>query len=267
MNNLFKAHVTNPIVNFFGKRKAARKFSASPVLIGGCGRSGTTLLLSILSAHPSIFALPKETNVFSIWKKGENPYRNGRDYFYPERIDRLYRYVLSKSIPGSVTRWCEKSPPNVRYLDKIFTYFNDEVRFIHIIRDGRDVMTSRHPEKPDDFWVSPERWVNDVRMGLAYADHPCVLTIRYEDLIQDHEKTLRTICEFLGEAYTEAFKDWFENASVRRNQAWYKPLQKLHSGSVQKWTKPEFKARIEEVLAYPGVRELMEELGYLPGGE
>lgn len=35
-----------------------------PIVIGGCGRSGTTLLLSILGAHPDIFALASELYPF-----------------------------------------------------------------------------------------------------------------------------------------------------------------------------------------------------------
>ena len=37
---------------------------ASPLIIGGCGRSGTTLLLSVLSAHPKVLAIPHETEAF-----------------------------------------------------------------------------------------------------------------------------------------------------------------------------------------------------------
>ena len=32
----------------------------TPILIGGCGRSGTTLLLSLLSAHPRIRAVSRQ---------------------------------------------------------------------------------------------------------------------------------------------------------------------------------------------------------------
>jgi len=40
-----------------------RKLSRTrrPIVIGGCARSGTSLLLSLLSCHPQIIAIPVET--------------------------------------------------------------------------------------------------------------------------------------------------------------------------------------------------------------
>ncbi len=39
-------------------------FHESPILFVGWGRSGTTLLISILFAHPDIHAIPLETSAF-----------------------------------------------------------------------------------------------------------------------------------------------------------------------------------------------------------
>ncbi len=39
-------------------------FPDPPVIIGGCGRSGTTLLLSILASHPAILGVPEELYLF-----------------------------------------------------------------------------------------------------------------------------------------------------------------------------------------------------------
>ena len=150
--NLFKK-ISNPIINYLGKKKMKGRFQDMPIIIGGCGRSGTTLLLSIISAHPNIFAFPKEIGVFSEWHNS-NP-----------RIDRLYRYVLVNSLPNEKNRWCEKTPGNVRHFDKILSYFNNKVKLIHIIRDGRDVMLSKHPKKPDSYWIFPVIWINDVKEG------------------------------------------------------------------------------------------------------
>ena len=60
-----------PLITAIGKKIEKRRFTCPPVYIGGCGRSGTTLLLSILSAHKDIFACPRELNPF------ENAYHAG----------------------------------------------------------------------------------------------------------------------------------------------------------------------------------------------
>ena len=44
--------------------RAAPRFARAPISIGGAPRSGTTLLLSVLSAHPSLFAINHETFAF-----------------------------------------------------------------------------------------------------------------------------------------------------------------------------------------------------------
>ncbi len=263
MLKIVKNKIIIPILAHAGSRRAKQVFHKPPIVLGGCGRSGTTLLLSILSAHPAIHALPFETGIFSFWQSANDPLGIDPNFQEPTRLHRFYRNILRQRIPATVSRWCEKTPTNVRHLERIFAYYRENVRFIHIIRDGRDVMTSRHPENPDAFWVEPQRWVNDVRQGLAYKDHPQVLTIRYEDLILEHKTTVGTICDFIEEEYVPELKQWFENATLRKDQAWFKPLQRLHSSSIGRWKKPEFEQRIEELTANDEVVRLLVELGYL----
>ncbi|NIR47629.1 sulfotransferase, partial [candidate division KSB1 bacterium] len=115
--------------------RAQKRFTDCPIILGGCARTGTSLLLSILAAHPRIFAFPTETGVFSNWQYNGNS-NEGSPKYVPERMDRLYRYILSHVIPKSATHWCEKTPSNVRHIDKILAYFDHKVKFIHLIRDG-----------------------------------------------------------------------------------------------------------------------------------
>lgn len=232
------------------------------MIIGGCGRSGTSLLLSILAAHPKIYALPEETGMLKYWHEKRDA-NSGTVQYRAVRIDRMYRHTLLHPIPKQATRWCEKSPLNVRYLEQILSHFGNHVRFIHIIRDGRDVMTSKHPWAPDEYWVSPQRWVDDVRSGLRFCNDHRVLTLRYEDLILHHEKTLRSICEFIGEDLPAEMKNWHESSPVQKNRAWFGPLEKIHNRSVRKWTADEHRDRIREVMADTEVVALLKELGYL----
>ncbi|MGM0502003.1 MAG: sulfotransferase family protein [Bacillota bacterium] len=244
-----------PIINYLGEKKFDIKFNDKPIIIGACGRSGTTLLLSILGAHSNIYTFPYETAAFIDW------YKDGDDYL--PRIDRLYRYALTHSISNDCNRWCEKSPSNVLKFGKILNYFGEEVRLIHIIRDGRDVMLSKHPTAPDEYWVSPERWVNDVKAGLEFKDHPQVLTIKYEDLILSYQKTINQICDFIGEEATSELNNWFKNTNIKDSNAWFEKAQQIHSKSIEKWKKEENKERVEEVMQHEEVVDLLEELDYL----
>jgi hypothetical protein len=236
--------------------KEKHLFNKGPILIGGCGRSGTTLLLSVMSAHPHIFAFPHEVAAFFKWQENEN------GDMYPTRIDRMYRYLVSHHVQKSATRWCEKSPRNVLKINEILNYW-DNAHFINIIRDARDVLTSRHPQKPDAYWVPLERWLNDVRIGLKYKDHPRVTTIHYEDLVHEYEKTITKICDEIGEEVVPEIISWYDHATVRSNRAWFGGVERLHQKSVNKWKKEEHAQRLEEIMQNKEIVELQKELGYL----
>lgn len=247
-----------PLIRYFGKRKAKKHFDQDPIFIGGCGRSGTTLLLSILSAHPQVFACPKELGLFNkvLYDAQGRP--------APHRIDRLYRAILTRPMPPQARRFVEKSPSNVKQIAAIDGYFQGRFRFVHIIRDGRDVVLSIHPTDPKRYWVEPERWVNDVKAGLAFRDHPRVLTLFYEDLILNYEACIASICEHCELPLTEEMRNWFAHTTVKKNRAYHEGVSQIHSQSIGKWKKPEFARRVAELLAYPGAQDLLEELGYRP---
>jgi len=239
-----------------GKMKEKHLFKKDPILIGGCGRSGTTLLLSIISAHPRVFAFPYEVAAFTGWQVD----KRGKEY--PVRQDRLYRYLLYKHVPKEAWRWCEKRPLNVLYIKEILNYWKN-AHFIHIIRDARDVLTSRHPEKPDEYWVPAKRWLRDVKSGLKYKDHPRVITIKYEDLVFDFQKTIHNICQGIGEESVPEILSWYENTTVKSDRAWFGGVEKIHQNSIKKWQKEEHQERLKEIMENKEVLELQTELGYL----
>ena len=257
MENAFKRKFGNPLVNYLGRYKEARHFFRDPIFIGGCGRSGTTLLLSILSAHPHVFAFPDELSAVVKW----NPSPDDPSRQIPARLDRLYRDLLLRKVPAARQRWCEKTPRNVRYIDKILSYW-PQAHFLHIVRDPRDVLTSRHPSKPGQYWVTPERWVKDVRAGLAHQDNPRVFTLRYEELVSNFEHLLSEICLFLEEPVVPQIQNWHSHTTVTRNRAWSNPVNPLHAESIRKWEQPEHAARLATILEFPGLVELMNKIGY-----
>ena len=119
---------------------------------------------------------------------------------------------------------------------------------------------SRHPKRIDGYWVAPERWVNDVSEGLKYADHP----IKYADLINDFETTMKKVCDFIGVPLTEEMESWLENSRVQRNRAYFgRQVPPISNQSIGKWKKPENQDRVNDFLNYPGARELLEQLGYV----
>lgn len=233
-----------------------RTFPQPPIFIGGAPRSGTTLLISILGSHPHIHAIDYETAAF-------HP-----DYC-PEKLVAALLFRpgnrrLNKIAPGK-TRYCEKTPGNIRHIDELFAFYGGRVRCINIFRDGRDVVTSRHPEEPDQYWVPIRRWVQDVKFGLEAERKGQVISIRYEDLVADPGATLRKVCEYLDEPFVPQLLEYQTSKDALSNMAktaWNKNPEAINTKSVRKWEKPEHRERLAEFYESRDAVELLRDLGY-----
>lgn len=247
-------------------REKARRILAlghRPIVIGGCGRSGTTLLLSILSCHPKIFAIDIETVALCPDGYGaDGLYNRTSNLDVPFRLEKIYQYLIDHEIPESCTRWCEKTPRNVLYFDRILRHFGERVRIIHIVRDGRDVVTSLHPGHVERFWVTPHRWAMDVAAGRKMENHPQILTIRYEDLVRQYEMTMRRLCEFIDEEFDAAFLSYPNSARIKESGAWFNPAQATNDKSIGRWKDPKYNEIIESLLLEPMALELLRHYGY-----
>lgn len=227
------------------------------ILIGGCGRSGTTVLNGLLSCHPAIQVVDIETSAFC-----QTAYTEQVDLDADFKLERLYRRLLRIEIPSSCTRWSEKTPKNVLFAERALAYLGPGARFIHIVRDGRDVVTSRHRRAPDRYWVSPRRWVLDVEAGRALEKHRSVITVRYEDLMTDLEGQLRRLCAFLDLPFDDRMLGYPETARVPRSEGWVPRLRPVSRDSVGRWRAPEHREAVHALLSEPGALALMRHYGY-----
>ncbi|MDB4000943.1 sulfotransferase [bacterium] len=194
------------------------------IFIGGCGRSGTTLLREMLNRHPNIFCGP-ETSMFGLpfWPNNISKMWNieeGEIFTQVSQAPNLAvfaeQFYLDQSNKAGKKRSADKTPNNIRVIGKMLTWFPNS-RFIHIVRDGRDVACSlrHHPkQKIIDGKIVPShinrpisecaaRWLNDTSSGLAYRSHPRYCEIKYEDLVQSSVPVLKKLCEFIDEDYTD----------------------------------------------------------------
>jgi hypothetical protein len=220
--------------------------SGEPILVVGCGRSGTTLLLSILGAHPEILAVDEESYAF---------------YPFPFRLSPLVN-ALQDQKQKAWTRWCEKTPKHVRAIPEIIEAFEGKVKIVHLVRDGRDVVTSKHPNADREYYISPERWVADV--GAGWANKQYTLLLRYEDLVLQPRESLAVLCEHLELEFDERMLDFEQFSTVKANKAWEgSQVSALSKESVARWQGPEYAERIQEFLNFPGSTKLMEQLDYL----
>lgn len=236
----------SPIIDQVEFNQLKEKSLENPIVIGGCGRSGTTLLLSVLGAHPHILAFPEELYAF---------------YPKPFRLSKLLDAVNQYGSDRSWQRWCEKTPKNVRVFRDLQYLFQDRIKIIHMVRDGRDVVTSHHPNDSSLYYVAPERWVSDVRCGLTFEGSS--LLVRYEDLVKDPELEIKRICEYINEDYDARMLAHERFSTVQENKAWDGlRAMRITTEGIGRWQKPENVDRVQEFMNFPGAMELMRQLRY-----
>ncbi|MBD3249363.1 hypothetical protein GF336_04935 [Candidatus Woesearchaeota archaeon] len=257
----------------------------SPFFIIGCGRSGTTLLRSMLNSHKDV-AIPLES-LFIIdylkTKKTINVLKKlivdeyeikewGIDITYndvkdvndkKELISRIHNIYTSKN---NKRIWGQKTPRFVRYGKLLKRHYPDS-KFIHIIRDPRAVVSSlieSNVHKSNVLYGS-RRWVNDVRKGIVLKErHPeDVLEIKYEHLVSNPKKELEKICKFLEIKFDENMLKYYKSKKEYReyysriHSKLSKPVDKK---SISKW---ELKLDKKQVMLIENIcGELMEKLGY-----
>lgn len=211
-----------------------------PVIIGGCGRTGTSLISAILDAHPDIISYPTETNIFRSDRNFKNPRLN-----YYRNMVRFYRFLIKLDIQKGTRRWCEKTPRNVTVLGHIFKEFRNEVKVILMIRDGRDVIISEHP-KSKGYYIPLERWIEDTSLTLSHITNRNVLIVPYESLILHFENTIKRILDFIGSTYDDKVVEYTKFSSVQSHEAFHgQKLKGISSGSVNKWKQDKHKERVE----------------------
>jgi hypothetical protein len=209
----------------------------------GVGRSGTTLLRLMLDAHPQL-AIPAETHFVPELLEREAECRSAGELVdviisartWPDfglEAGRLRAaaagahgaadvlrafYGLCAEREGK-PRWGDKTPGYVKRMRTIAAGLG-EARFIHLIRDGRDVALSRRSrgmgaEKPiadvADLW---QRRIENARRQ-AKKLRGRYLELRYEDLVADPEPGLRDACELIELDFDAAMLAHQERAGAR----------------------------------------------------
>lgn len=158
-----------------------------PIFIVGCGHSGTTLLLSILSVHSRLHSLPYETSMAEVTD-------SELDWF-------VHRFNTEAAAAGKA-RWIEKTPRHIYRIGRLLDRFPDG-KVLLMIRDGRDVASSLRA-RTGDLEGGAQRWLDDNSAAEPFHAHPRVTIIKYEDLVATRQETLQSVLGFLDEGFEPA---------------------------------------------------------------
>ncbi|WP_277991586.1 sulfotransferase family protein [Trinickia acidisoli] len=209
----------------------------------GTGRCGTTMLASILDAHPEACVPPETQLLFEYMGNGPAlheifaigvQYRatlakyldfvqkrcpcDLRKYFDHERYFARMTYPVAtlRELMGDFyteiakakgKRICLEQTPWYGLGIDVLRELYPDARYIHMIRDGRDVAISfaRTPWWHKDIGKNLARWAFEASLIKTLCEEMLapeqVLTVHYEKFVEDPESELRRICRFLRISY------------------------------------------------------------------
>ena len=235
------------------------KITYPPLFIIGNPRSGTSLFRLLLTCHPNIIIPPESS--FMIWwydKYGdwskEDVLSSRLDKFlidllgskkiefwkldkevlteqilketpanYTELMDVIYwTYVRRET--GPTLFWGDKNNYYLGHVDSLLKLY-PKAKFIHIIRDGRDVATSymglnkiKHtskyaPRLPNEIREIAKDWNNNIKkIHVSFQKLPETqrLEVKYESLADKPVEFLEKICAFLNISYSSEMLNFYE---------------------------------------------------------
>jgi len=211
-----------------------------PIFIVGTERSGSNLLRAILNAHENI-CIPHPPHIMNELAHLAPKYGDlSQERNFRKLIDHAVRVVELHFAPWDVvidrelvfkeaagrdlycikraiyeqymrakgkTRWGCKSTFMIHHTDLVRKYHKTP-KFIHLVRDGRDVAVSArdsvfnhfHPYYVAQLWARQQQLAIKLSRELP-ADQ--FLTVHYEHLTANPEKEVRRICDFISEPYSD----------------------------------------------------------------
>lgn len=129
-------------------------------------------------------------------------------------VNKFYEFA-AKEHNVLFNRWGDKTPLNTFYLNEILSVF-PAAQFIHIVRDGYDVIPSYVKAGIyDELEDAARRWVQSVRLADNFSkqNKGLCFEVRYEELVTHPEEVTKKVCKFLGITFEEAMLNSQEHAS------------------------------------------------------
>lgn len=238
----------------------------TPVFLVASRRSGTTLFRLMMNGHPAI-----------TWQRGWEVVADAVKYF-DENGDMVQQIELEGfesieatdlgDLKNKLNQNIENSvKPEAREVFGATVHVGfkslhkawPEAKFIHLIRDPRDIAISHiklgwsgHYYFAADPWKQSELDWNEMQEILPDSQF---IDLKYENLVASPESELKRVCEFLEVEYTDKLFSYIETSkySYPKKELAYRWKDKLNDEQVQ--------------LVESGLYELMQTRGYEPSLE
>ncbi|MEG4393229.1 sulfotransferase [Microcoleus sp. BROC3] len=249
------------------------------IFLVGSPRSGTTMLQSLLAAHPEVISFP-ESKFFHylLYKKFAGKLPGRLEAFFKDEIHRpelLQGFDDSQNVGNKVSWfvgvldglaaeqnksiWLEKTPEHIYFIDDIERFLPD-AKFIHILRNGMDTIASLHEatRSSHDLWGPGwdlnhciDRWKQAMLISHKYANKSNHILVNYEEIVDNKLKKLEDICHFVGVEYDAQMLEAYQEtaASLSLNLPWHQGIEReVKSSKVHKYHKIFTRNEIKDIL-------------------
>lgn len=243
----------------------------------GSPRSGTTLLQSVLAAHPQIASFPESHFLLVTSRTRRGRWMRKLGLVSPEMRLRLAQFldeigrpecrslfpqrdIRLKSFTTAFVKlldrltlaqgkniWLEKTPGHLYYINDFERYI-PEAKFIHLVRNGADVVASLYEvtnQYPQDWGRAYDlercirTWNQAVKRTEKQLGKPNHIGVRYEALIAHPEQILSELCHGIGVSFEPTMlSDYRERAKhlILAHETWKEAVtSEIHKPNKRKF--------------------------------
>lgn len=224
-----------------------------PVFIVGMPRSGTTLTEQILASHPAVYGAGETENMMQVtknfWKllreKGYQTAGMKKPCLEKHELEQVVSEYMDyfRGFETHALRVTEKMPGNYEQLGLIAILF-PKARIIHCRRNPLDTCLSIYFQN----FSLQHHYANQLTdLGLQYRAYlrlmeywekvlgNRILTVHYEDTVQDLDKASHRLIDFVGLPWDENCLKFHATERVVKTASYWQVRQKLYSHSVGRW--------------------------------
>lgn len=249
------------------------------IFLVGAPRSGTTILQSLLAAHPKIISFPESKFFHYLLSEQFSANLPSRlESFLRDEIKRPELFHDFDASQNTETKaawfvgvldslaaeqnqdiWLEKTPEHIYFIEDIQGLLPDS-KFIHILRNGMDTIASMYEATRsfNDLWGGVwdlehciERWKYAVLTSHKYVNNSNHIFVKYEELVDNKTQILERVCNFIGIDYHAAMLIDYKAkaANLSLNLPWHQGIARdIQSTKVHKYHKIFNRHEIQDIL-------------------